>query len=719
MIDQVSARHGVAKCSRKAVFRTDASADIGSGHVIRCLTLADELRSRGFECFFVCREHPGHLNELVRDRGYRVYVLTFVQGLNCAGNERPSELPSHSAWLGTTWQRDLEETRLALGETAIELLVVDHYALDHRWESGMRDRCSRILVIDDLADRVHECDWLLDQNLVFGLDHRYRELIPKNATTLLGPYYALLQPEYSYWRDRTAVRKGAVRRVLIYFGGTDDGNLAKMAVSALSSIAPHNVAIDVVVSPKGTHVDEIRRFLQQIPNARLHEQLHSLATLIAAADLAIGGAGATSWERCALGLPSIVMSLADNQRAIAEELHRRGVLLWIGHLGEVGEPELVEVIRSCLTNGLEAGWSHRCRALVDGNGTKRVAATLLLNPEKTPLRGRRAIVTDIDTVMHWQIKQCDDFAERQTDELLRQIRSPEACQMILVESVDSLPLSIIRFDHKDEYWKVNLVNDSLAGTLRDRCLATGILEMRRAFPISKAFVIKAAEKGVSKEGLGGTLSIAICTDKTSWINETVSSMVRVWLDAGHDVCWAHAADSLPGGDICFFLGYGKIVGAEVRNRYQNCLVVHASDLPKGRGWSPASWLILEGENKIPVTLFEAIDEVDAGDIYLQEWIQLDGTELIDAWRRCLSEVTARLTAQFVANFPEITSSARVQVGEPSFKKRRRWQDSRLSADKSLGEQFNQLRIVDNYSYPAHFEWLGQEYTLHIYPRNCN
>jgi UDP-2,4-diacetamido-2,4,6-trideoxy-beta-L-altropyranose hydrolase len=701
------------------VFRADASAGIGSGHVIRCLTLADALRSRGFECIFVCREHRGHLNELVRERGYSVCALTFAQGFDFFESERSFELPSYSAWLGTTWQRDLEETRLALGEIAIDLMVVDHYALDHRWESGIRDRCGRILVIDDLADRVHDCDWLLDQNLVFGFGDRYRDLIPKSATALLGPHYALLQPEYSYWRDCTAVRKGAVRRVLIYFGGADNGNLTQMAVSAVSAIAPHNVALDVVISSKGTHAEEVRRLVQRIPNARLHEQMHSLATLIAAADLAIGGAGATSWERCALGLPSIVVSLANNQRPIAEELHRRGALIWIGHVGEVGEPEFLDAIQSHLTNGLEYGWSQRCRAIVDGSGTERVVAALMLNPEKTLLHGRRAVVADIAMVMHWQIKQCDGLAEGQTDEFLRQMRSPEVCQMIMVESVDRLPLSLIRFDYKDKYWMITMVSDSLAANLRDRCLGIGILEMRRAFPISKAVLINGAEKGVSKECLDGKLSISVCTDATSWINETVSSMVSAWVEAGHDVCWAHVADSLPGGDILFFLGYEKIVGADVRSRYRNCLVVHASDLPKGRGWSPASWLILEGDNKIPVTLFEAVDEVDAGDIYLQEWIQLDGTELIDEWRHYLSESTARLTAKFVANFPEITNSARVQFGEPSFNRRRRGPDSRLSASESLGEQFNHLRIVDNDSYPAYFEWLGQEYTLHIYPRNRN
>jgi methionyl-tRNA formyltransferase len=173
---------------------------------------------------------------------------------------------------------------------------------------------------------------------------------------------------------------------------------------------------------------------------------------------------------------------------------------------------------------------------------------------------------------------------------------------------------------------------------------------------------------------------------------------------------------LPGGDLCFYLSYGRIVDVSTRQHYRNNLVVHASELPKGRGWSPASWLILEGSNRIPVTLFEAVDQVDAGQIYLQEWIDLDGTELIDKWRGMLTTVMVNLAQSFVAKYPGVLETSREQAGEPTIYPRRRAKDSALDPQKSLSEQFNHLRVVDNDHYPAFFSHKGKEFVLKITSR---
>lgn len=211
------------------------------------------------------------------------------------------------------------------------------------------------------------------------------------------------------------------------------------------------------------------------------------------------------------------------------------------------------------------------------------------------------------------------------------------------------------------------------------------------------------------------MSIAVCSDATSWINVWLPELLLGWLADGHAIAWAQAAEDLPGGDLCFYLSYGKIVDAATRGRYRHNLVVHASNLPEGRGWSPASWLILEGADRIPVTLFEAVDDVDAGPIYLQEWIDLDGTELLDDWHTMLAQATISLARRFVAGYPALLDEAREQVGVPSFYPRRRPCDSELSVDKSLVEQFNLLRIVDNESYPAFFiHPKGRKFVIKIY-----
>ncbi len=209
------------------------------------------------------------------------------------------------------------------------------------------------------------------------------------------------------------------------------------------------------------------------------------------------------------------------------------------------------------------------------------------------------------------------------------------------------------------------------------------------------------------------MSIGICSDAGSWINASIPGLVLGWLADGHSVAWAHAAGGLPGGDLCFYLSYGRIVDNSTRARYKNNLVVHESDLPKGRGWSPMSWQILEGASCIPVTLLEAAEEVDAGPIYLQEWIQLEGHELSPEWRGFQSDSTLRLCRNFVVQYPAILEQGRQQERGSTFYPRRRPNDSELDPTKSIAQQFNLLRIVDNKGYPAFFEFAGKRLILQI------
>jgi methionyl-tRNA formyltransferase len=198
------------------------------------------------------------------------------------------------------------------------------------------------------------------------------------------------------------------------------------------------------------------------------------------------------------------------------------------------------------------------------------------------------------------------------------------------------------------------------------------------------------------------------------MNVSIPDLLLGWLEGGSNVAWCHNAKDLPGGDFCFYLSYGRIVGATTLSLYRHNLVVHASDLPKGRGWSPASWQILEGRDRILVTLLEAVGTVDAGRIYLQEWVDLSGIEIADDWRSLLARATINLSQAFVAQYPDILGEAREQEGEATSYARRRAKDSELDAHKTLAEQFNNLRIVDNEHYPAFFNYNGQQFILKIF-----
>ena len=205
----------------------------------------------------------------------------------------------------------------------------------------------------------------------------------------------------------------------------------------------------------------------------------------------------------------------------------------------------------------------------------------------------------------------------------------------------------------------------------------------------------------------------MCSDMTSWINASIPEMLFSWLAAGHQVSWVHDAAALPAGDICFYLSYGRIVGPELLARYRNNLIVHESDLPKGRGWSPLTWQVLEGADSICVTLFEAADAVDSGLIYLQEKIELRGNELVDDFRRLQAEATFRLCKSFVADYPQPLNKSRPQAGESNYYRRRLPADGQLDPDKTLRGQFNLLRVSDNQRYPAWFEVVGTKYSLYI------
>lgn len=205
----------------------------------------------------------------------------------------------------------------------------------------------------------------------------------------------------------------------------------------------------------------------------------------------------------------------------------------------------------------------------------------------------------------------------------------------------------------------------------------------------------------------------ILSDEGSWINAHLPDLVEEWEELGHRVQWTHEPDDASPGDFCFCLSFGRILPETVRAQYHHTLVVHESDLPHGKGWSPLTWQVLEGQNQVPVALIEAGEQVDSGTIYAQQWIAFEGHELIDELRAAQAEATRALCRAFVDDFPASAAQGCDQGGEESFYPRRRPEDSRLDPQRSLADQFELLRVVDNERYPAFFEWRGQRYTLAI------
>lgn len=460
------------------VFRTDASLTIGTGHVMRCLTLASALAKKGADVSFICRKHEGNLCNHIEEQGFAVYSLPAP-----AGNFKPEATPFHAAWLGATWEQDAEQTGAIIETLGFkpDWLVTDHYALDRRWEKALRPFAGHILVIDDLADRIHDCDLLLDQNLVADLNTRYVGKVPKECCLLLGPEYALLQPIYAELHDRTPPREGSIRRILVSFGGADGDNLTGRALAAFLSLNRPDIDVDVVVSPGNPYVPMIRDQVSGYPNIHVYSNLPTLAPLMVKADLAIGAAGTTSWERLCLGLPTLVVTLADNQRPIAEGLQQQGLVYWIGHKNEVTEQRIRQALVEQIKQGIDMEVSLHCRSVVDGRGADRICAVLTTTGE-TPLHVRHARLSDEALLLAWAndpVTRRNAFSSdpisAETHHLWfgKRLQDLENCRLYIVETEGGVSIGQVRFEKRDQAWEIDY---SLAPYFRGRGLGRSLLK---------------------------------------------------------------------------------------------------------------------------------------------------------------------------------------------------------------------------------------------------
>lgn len=306
----------------KIVLRVDASIEMGSGHVMRCLTLADALTQAGAECHFICREHPGHLNTFIKERGHIVYSLPYIEQHKQRQYSKTEEL-AHANWLGATQEQDLESCIPILKLLQPDWLIVDHYAINKPWHQELRAYCQKIMVIDDLADRQHDCDLLLDQTFDRSSED-YLPLVPQDCQVLCGTQYALLRPEFAQWRDYSLKRRaqGQLEHLLINLGGVDKDNITTEIMQALANTAlPDNCRITVVMGATAPWVERVQQQAALMPwPTEVKVGVNNMAELMANSDLAIGAAGATSWERCCLGLPTIMVVLAENQLKAAQAL---------------------------------------------------------------------------------------------------------------------------------------------------------------------------------------------------------------------------------------------------------------------------------------------------------------------------------------------------------------------------------------------------------------
>ena len=430
------------------LIRADASVSIGSGHVMRCLALADGLRKAGARVAFACRQAPGDLCDFIAAEGYTVHHLS-------VGEDRGSD---------TDWEVDAARTIAVIGDDVpLDWLIVDHYALDRRWESTMRPHAKAIMAIDDLADRAHDCDILLDQNYYKGLDTRYDNLTPESCKKLLGPRFALLRPEFSNARPREPRDTPIVRRILVFLSSADPFNVASRVLDALDTVVSPSVEVDIVVGVASPHVDVLAAYCSSRPGRRLHVQTSRMAELLAATDMAIGGGGATSWERACLGVPSLVIGLADNQLAIAEALARDGAHLYLGRVEDMDGSSLRAALAVLLENrGLRTSLARAAFVLTDGRGVGRVVSHL----RASRVSFRPATDDDCDRLYAWRNhpETRRHFFDPAPVDLSAHRRwfagvLADATRTLLIGAVDGEEVGVLRYDFSGDEARVSIYLD--------------------------------------------------------------------------------------------------------------------------------------------------------------------------------------------------------------------------------------------------------------------
>lgn len=359
----------------KIVFRVDSSGLIGSGHFFRCKTLATELRKKGVDIHFVVRDLDGNLSSVLQEDAFRVSLLTAPEELT----ENNGVKNQYSSWLTVSQRTDALETINVLDDLKYDWLIIDHYSLDIEWEMILKPYVKKILVIDDLQGKRHYCDLFLNQNFSLPGEDRFGSDLPEHAIKILGPSYALLRPEYREYRKKKRVRNNITKKIFVFMGGSDNVNATSLVLRVLSLPEFAHIELDLVIGASNTHKAEITDLAEMRGSTNIHLPRAHLADLMSGADLAIGGSGGTTWERCCLGLPSLSIGVSNDQGPIAEALDEAGIVCYLGMLKDVTISSLSKKISAVLSDSSKLReMSNRSLELVDGLGVDRIIKQLFL-----------------------------------------------------------------------------------------------------------------------------------------------------------------------------------------------------------------------------------------------------------------------------------------------------------------------------------------------------
>jgi UDP-2,4-diacetamido-2,4,6-trideoxy-beta-L-altropyranose hydrolase len=339
----------------RIAIRVDASTRIGMGHVMRCVTLAEELIKQSAEVVFICRSQSGDCIDWIRDKGFTVLALTLA----------PEDLPSNQLMM-----HDATSTQQFLDANApIEWLIVDHYDIDYRWEGIMRGSVGQIMVIDDLANRLHNCDLLLDQNFYLNIDQRYMGLVPEHCKMCLGPSYLILREEFYSLKKGLRQRDGTAKYLMCFYGASDPTGETLKAIPAIQALGYTSLFVDVVVGSANPAREQIAAMCSELSGFTYHCQTNRMAELCVQADVALGAGGSANWERAFLGLPSLITITADNQTETTHAISSIGGAWLLGEAQDVDESAIAAALQEAInTPERLREISKTALSIMDGNG---------------------------------------------------------------------------------------------------------------------------------------------------------------------------------------------------------------------------------------------------------------------------------------------------------------------------------------------------------------
>jgi UDP-2,4-diacetamido-2,4,6-trideoxy-beta-L-altropyranose hydrolase len=488
--------------------RTDASVLIGSGHVMRCLTLAQELRDRGNDVQFICREHVGHLAQIIKVKKFNVILLPQNSTLNIF-DYHPVDKKNI---LGVSEEQDAEQTSEVISDIRPDWVIVDHYALGAIWHSYIYNYCNNIMVIDDLANRHYECDILLDQTYRRE-KFQYQKLVPKKCKVYTGSNYALLRTEFLKLREQSIESKKyfeKVQHILVSMGGTDPDNVTEIILKGLFLVSwSRIVTVDIVLGDKAPHIKAIKE-INNSDSIKINviTNTNNMAKLMLNADIAFGAGGTTTWERCCLGLPSLLVISAENQVDIVNNLQSDGVIINLGWHSKLESLNIKELVEKLIEdNRALLSMSKKGFNVCDGLGTQRVASNLekYLTIANKSVALRPATLGDTEVIFKWQVSHdtrryfintIPPTYDEHRKWMKQKIQNNKDYFNIILFS--GVPSGVLRIEKVDDYHDGYLISILVAPEFRSKGVGKSALILARDFlPKSKFYAEVSKENKAS------------------------------------------------------------------------------------------------------------------------------------------------------------------------------------------------------------------------------